>query len=54
MVELTLDEQLKYLDPQLIQLMTPMMVSDSSSYTFLLMQDAAARNRVEFGQTLYY
>ena len=36
----------------MIELMTPLMIADSSSYTFLLMEDAAIANRAEFKTNL--
>ena len=39
------------MDPQALELMLPLMICDSSSYTFLLLKDAEKANNAEFKQS---
>ena len=48
---LSQDEQYLYIDPPLMRLMLILMISDSGSYTFLLLGDLERKNREIF--TLY-
>lgn len=51
LVDLSAREQFLYMDPQAFELMLPLMTCDSSSYTFLLMQQAEMNNNREFRQS---